>query len=144
MITIYVCDAQYIFFEAREIDPMGRMPLRSTLTPPPETAGTEVALWTGGGWEVLSERPPVPSPVVAVPASVTMRQARLALLGIGKLAAVDAAIAGLPEPDRTAAQIEWEYSQEVQRDKPFVLMLAPALGLSEEDLDNLFVLASTL
>ena len=73
-----------------------------------------------------------------------MRQARLALLQAGKLAMVDTAIAGLPEPDRTAAQIEWEYSQEVQRDKPFVLMLAPALGLSEEDLDSLFVLASTL
>jgi len=87
---------------------------------------------------------PPPQPPETIPQVVTMRQARLALLQVGKLAMVDTAIAGLPEPDRTAAQIEWEYSQEVQRDKPFVLMLAPALGLSEEDLDNLFVLASTL
>lgn len=85
-----------------------------------------------------------PLPPEPVPQAVTMRQARLALLQIGKLAAVDTAIDSLPDPDKSAARIEWEYSQEVQRDKPFVSMLAPALGLTEEDLDNLFVLASTL
>lgn len=91
-------------------------------------------------WEVVP-REPEPEPV---PNAVTMRQARLALLAAGKLAAVDAAIANLPEPDRTAAQIEWEYSQEVRRDKQFVAMLAPALGLSEEALDDLFRVAATL
>lgn len=89
-------------------------------------------------WEVV---PREPEPV---PQAVAMRQARLALLQVGKLAAVDAAIDSLPEPDRTAAQIEWEYSQEVHRDKSFVQMLAPALGLSESDLDNLFRVAATL
>lgn len=87
---------------------------------------------------------PPPAPPEPVPQAVTMRQARLALLQIGKLGDVDTAIDGLPEPDRSAARIEWEYSQEVQRDKEFVQMLAPALGLDEEDLDDLFVLASTL
>lgn len=87
--------------------------------------------------------PPEP-PAPTVPQSVTMRQARLALLQAGLLAQVDTAIDQLPEPDKTAARIEWEYSQEVQRDKPFVAMLALALGLDGEALDALFVHAETL
>ena len=79
-----------------------------------------------------------------IPLVVTMRQARLALLSLNKLADVDAAIDALPEPQKSAAKIEWEYSQEVHRNKEFVQLLAPAIGLSESDLDNLFVEASKL
>jgi len=79
-----------------------------------------------------------------VPQIVTMRQARLALLGAGKLALVEAAIEALPEPPKTAAKIEWEYSQEVHRNKPFVQMLAQGLGLSQAELDQLFMVAATL
>lgn len=79
-----------------------------------------------------------------VPQAVTMRQARLALLGAGRLADVAAAINSLPSPQKEAAQIEWEYSQEVQRDKPLVLALAPALGLSESQLDALFIAAKAI
>lgn len=75
---------------------------------------------------------------------VTMRQARLALLQVGKLAAVDAAISGMSEPDRTAATIEWNHSTEVRRDWPLVIALGPALGLTASDLDDLFALAATL
>jgi len=87
--------------------------------------------------------PPPPEPV-AVPQIVTMRQARLALLGAGKLAAVNAAINALPSPTKEAAQIEWEYSQEVQRHNGFVSLLAPVLGMTEADLDALFVAGAAL
>lgn len=79
-----------------------------------------------------------------IPSSVTMRQARLALLGAGKLAAVESAIAALSEPAKTAALIEWEYSNEVQRHNGFVSQLAPALGMTEAQLDALFVQAASL
>lgn len=79
-----------------------------------------------------------------IPASVTMRQARLALLAAGKLALVEAAIASLSEPDKTAAQIEWEYSNEVQRSNGLVASLGPALGMTEAELDALFVQAASL
>ena len=59
------------------------------------------------------------------------------------LSSVEAAIDALPEPTRTEAKIEWEYSSEVQRHNGFVSDLAPMLGLSEADLDNLFTLAAT-
>lgn len=80
----------------------------------------------------------------SVPASVTMRQARLALSAAGKLSTVEAVIAGLSEPQKTAAHIEWEYSNEVQRHNGFVSVIAPALGLDEAALDALFVTASSL
>lgn len=79
-----------------------------------------------------------------VPQSVTMRQARLALLGAGLLDDVEAAIAALPSPQKEAARIEWEYSQEVQRHNGFVSVLAPALGMTDEQTDALFVAAAAL
>lgn len=80
-----------------------------------------------------------------VPASVTMRQARLALLEGGKLDDVAAAIAAIPDATaRRKAQIEWEFSNEVQRHHGVVASLGPALGLSDAAIDNLFRLAATL
>lgn len=80
----------------------------------------------------------------AVPQSVTMRQARLALLGSGKLAAVNSAVAGMPGAAGEAARIEWEYSGMVERDKALVQALAPVLGLNDAQLDALFVAAAAL
>lgn len=77
-----------------------------------------------------------PPPVVIT--SVTMRQARLALHRAGLLSQVNSAIT---DPE---AQIEWEYAQTVERHSPLVQNLSVGLGLTEEQLDNLFTLASTL
>lgn len=82
--------------------------------------------------------------VADVPAKVTMRQARLALLGADLLPSVTAAIAALPSPQKEAAQIEWEYSQDVERRRGLVLSLGTALGLSVRQLDDLFTTAATL
>ena len=98
---------------------------------------THQVQWDGAQWVVSAIVP-------TVPAEVTMRQARLALLGAGKLAAVDAAIASMPEPQKSAARIEWEYSGAVQRHNGFVAALGPALGLSEAQIDALFIAASKL
>lgn len=92
---------------------------------------------------VDSYEPPAPEPV-PVPTKVTMRQARLALLAAGKLPAVSAAINALPSPQKEAAQIEWEYSQEVQRHNGFVSLLAPVLEMDDEALDQLFTSAAEL
>jgi len=82
--------------------------------------------------------------LAAVPQVVTMRQARLALLGAGLLPGVAAAINALSSPQKEAAQIEWEYSQTVERNRGFVLLLGAALGLTELQLDNLFTQAAAL
>jgi hypothetical protein len=93
-----------------------------------------------GVTEVEDDTPP---PKV-VPLVVTMRQARLALLQQGLLANVDAAIETLPSPQKEAARIEWNYSSAVVRDRQLVKMIAVALGLNDEQLDDLFILAATL
>lgn len=88
---------------------------------------------------------PADPPPVPVITSVTMRQARLALLGAGLLDDVDAAINSIPdETQRRAAQIEWEYAQEVKRGHQWVQNLSAALGLSEAQLDALFTRAASL
>ena len=80
-----------------------------------------------------------------VPQSVTMRQARLALLGAGLLGDVDAAIQAIADPvQRKAAEIEWEYAQTVDRDSAFTQQLAGGLDLTNEALDQLFTQAAAL
>ena len=96
----------------------------------------------GGVWLqqwAVEDKPPQP-----VPPAVTMRQARLALLGAGLLAGVDAAIDSLPSPQKEAARIEWEYATEVQRSSGLVPMMRVALGLDDAALDALFIGAAAL
>ena len=110
---------------------------------------TEVSPFPGPGWSydgggftapVVVEIPEPPPPVV-IP-TITMVQARLALLAIGKLADVGAVLSSLPEPQQSAAKIEWEYRATVARDNALVNALGPALGLSDARLDELFVSAA--
>jgi hypothetical protein len=75
---------------------------------------------------------------------VTMRQARLALLYAGLGAQVDVAIDALPEPQKSATRIEWDFARSLRRDHAMVPMLAAALSLTEEDLDILFYEASQI
>ena len=75
-----------------------------------------------------------------VPGVVTMRQARLALLQSGLLDEVEAAVNAADQ----ATRITWEFSSEVQRGNAFVATLASALGLTNQQLDELFILAATL
>lgn len=103
----------------------------------PKLAG---CYWRGMAWEVA----PVVPAAAAVPQSVTMRQARLALLGAGLLPNVTTAINALASPQKEAAQIEWEYSQTVERNRAFVLLLGAALGLTSAQLDDLFRQAAAL
>lgn len=83
--------------------------------------------------------PPDPEPI-QVPQTVTIRQAKLALLQAGLLDDVDAAVA---QADR-ATQIEWEYVTEVERSWPTLLTIQAALGLSEQQVDDLFIVAASL
>ena len=79
-----------------------------------------------------------------VPPSVTMRQARLALLKVGKLSAVNTAIANMTGAAGEAARIEWDFSNEVQRNQPLVAALSQVLEMSDTQLDDLFIMASEL
>ncbi|KAB2906624.1 MAG: hypothetical protein F9K35_00670 [Burkholderiaceae bacterium] len=88
---------------------------------------------------------PADPPPLIVPTAVTMRQARLALLGAGLLDDVGPAIAAIPDAStRREAEIEWGFSNELQRGNPFVAQLGVALGLTSEQVDSLFIQAKSL
>ena len=96
----------------------------------------------GTGCTIAEYTPPPFIASIDVPSSVTMRQARLALLQAGLLDKIDAAINSLPEPQKSAAKIEWEYSQEVQITSKMAAFIAQIIGLSSEQVNQLFIKAA--
>lgn len=104
----------------------------------------DAAVTIGAAWDGQTFTQPA-APGDPVPMSVTMRQARIALLSLGMLDQVEAALAAIPdEMQRRVALQTWEYSAAVERFNPLIVMLAPALGLTEAQVDDLFRLAATL
>lgn len=79
-----------------------------------------------------------------VPEEVTMRQARLVLLQAGKLTIVETTIAAMQGAQGEAAKIEWQYSNTLKRSQPLVTSVGALLGLNSNQVDNLFITASTL
>jgi len=113
---------------------------KTSIVPPPFNSASQGAFFREGAWVVETA-----VPRVIVPTSVTPRQARLALLQIGKLDAVSAALTAIPDPARrTAAQIEWEYAAVIERNSPLVTSLAAGLGLTAAGIDALFEAASRI
>lgn len=77
--------------------------------------------------------------VQEVPQSITMRQARLYLLSLNLLDEVEVIVA-----QNRAWYIEWEYANEVLRTNQLIPTLQQSLGLSDSDIDNMFIEASKL
>lgn len=85
------------------------------------------------------------TPPPAVPHSVTRRQARQALLLAGLLDMVQPAIDAIPSPTaRAIVEIEWNDSLHFERDRPALIGLATALGMTSAQLDQFFITASKL
>ncbi|MDR2188947.1 MAG: hypothetical protein LBE62_13055 [Azonexus sp.] len=93
----------------------------------------------------LSETPPeLPAPAPVIPAAITPRQARLALLSAGLYEQVQTVFAAQSGATGEAARIEWEFATAIERANPLIAGLAAELGLTEADLDNLFITAQSL
>jgi len=75
----------------------------------------------------------------SIPHEITMRQAELALRESGYLAAVKSWVANLD------GELEsyWVRSQTVRRDHAFVESARVELGLTQQQMDGLFILAAT-
>jgi hypothetical protein len=86
----------------------------------------------------------IPSPYVdpapAQIASVTPRQARLALNAAGLLDTVNTAI----NASGGTTLITWEYASVIERTDPLISTLGAALSLTPAQIDALFVQAATL
>lgn len=84
------------------------------------------------------------NPIKIVPDSVSMAQARLILLKIGKLSEVDSAINNMIGDEGESARIEWEFQTRVSRKSNLVMEMANMLELTDEELDDLFIEASKI
>jgi len=106
---------------------------------PPETDVDQSAFFEDGIWVIRGAEP---EPEL-VPSVVTRRQGRLALLNVGKLDDVEAAIDAIEDPaQKRAAQIEYE-ADTWERSNPFLQALWSQLGGTEQELDDLFRLGAT-
>ena len=82
---------------------------------------------------------------ILIPESITKRQAKQQLLLEGKLGQVQEVIDSIPdETERIMAQLYWDESTEFERSHPTLVELGTALGLTEAELDMMFINASKL
>lgn len=92
--------------------------------------------------ERISRDPNEPAPVAR---SVTRAQAKSALLLTGKLQYIQTAIDSIEDPiEKGLAQIDWDDRLLFEENNPTLKSLATGLGLSSNDLKQLFDLAETL
>lgn len=87
--------------------------------------------------------PEIPETPPYIPQIVTRRQGRLALLEVGKLLQVEVLISSIGDSlQQMAAQIEYE-ADTWERGNLFLQGMWMQLGGTEEELDNLFILANS-
>ncbi len=82
-----------------------------------------------------------PTKLTNVPNEVSRFQAKAALAISGKLEAVELVV---KNSGNVVLQLAWAEATVFKRDSPSILALAGAVGLTEEDLDTLFVEASNI
>lgn len=103
-----------------------------------------VRAWLGENQGQFTITPHVPPVARLTP--LTARQFRLGLIEAGRSPdQVAAAIEGLPSgPDKEKAKIEWEYATTFNRTHPLIATVGGALGLSDQQIDAMWLAAVSL
>ncbi len=82
------------------------------------------------------------APPAPMPTEVTAFQARAALAAAGLLGSVNTYMASLPSDD--VGRLAWEHAQTFKRTSPTIAGLAPLLGMTDAQLDQLFIAAAQI
>lgn len=126
-------------------------------TPKPTITDTQECVQTGWTitdttasqtWAVL-DRPAPDAPVVVVPPSdvpteVPLWAFRAVLTVQGIAPQVDGLIAALPEPQKTVAQVQWEFGNYIVRSHPLIVALGAQIGMTAAQIDDVFRQAAAL
>lgn len=83
---------------------------------------------------------PVALKKIYVPKSISRRQLKLALNSLGLLSAVETYVSGAD----VNTQISWAETLDFERTNPMVLACASILHKTEDELDDIFILAGSL
>ena len=83
-----------------------------------------------------------PPPVVVIPEQVTRAQGKVALVQANLYTSVINYIDNLPEPNKTLAQIAFNETNAWQRSSAWLNQIATDLNITQEQLDDLFVVAA--
>lgn len=113
------------------------------------TPGQPRANWTGYQWLELPYSAPLPDEPYVAPApplpAITRAQGKAALITAGLWADVLSYVAAIPdETQKALAEVALHDTQTWQRSSPFLAAAAQALGLSDEQLDDLFATAALI
>lgn len=80
-----------------------------------------------------------------IPQTVSRAQGKASLLSFGLLDDVEAYIEAMPEGvDKKLALLAYNETNEWHRESPFLQQMASEIGLTQEQLDNLFIVAATI
>lgn len=122
-------------------DPTGMqgIPYGATVKEPPALTEGEYAVWDGADWYVTTSPPPPPPK--DVPQSVTKYQGKMALLQFGLYDQIDEYVRTSTD---SALKISWNDTTNFERNNQFVASMAEVFELTNDQIDDLFILAATL
>ena len=105
--------------------------------PTPELQEGQRCDWIDGQWVVSAVIDPVPQ-------EVPMWALKEICVSRNHTAAINDALAGLPEPTRVKAILRWEYKDTISRGSSMIALMQTRLDWTNAYVDELFVAADTL
>lgn len=93
-------------------------------------------------WKSAGNAPEDPPAEVRIPESVTRFQAKAALTNAGLIGQIDALMSDPATPELYV--LAWSETLHFERNSPSVLAIAGAIGLTESQIDDLFLSAASI
>ena len=94
--------------------------------------------------ELVDFIPEQPVDIVIAPQEVQLWRARTVLKLLGMEQVIEIALNSLEEPTKTGALYIWQFGTTVERNSQTVLLLQTVLGLTDSQVDDIFIQAENI
>ena len=94
--------------------------------------------------ELVDFVPEQPIEIIVVPQEVQLWRARTVLKLLGMEQTIEIALNSLEEPTKTGALYIWQFGTTVERNSQTVLLLQTVLGLTDSQVDDIFIQAENI